>query len=362
MLDRSAQHPYLPLKDPDAMFRVWTYRVLQRTASDAEEGFEAAVREAFERADPVVKLDHHWIWDSRASELYERYTQSDGYYLTDCEESILRAHADEIHGDEPLIVELGCGSARKIAHVLEARLDAAPDEELAYMPIDVSRGAVRETEAAVLERFGDRVRVEPRMGLFEQVLESIPRDRNKLVFFFGSSIGNFDTLEATVAFLRDLGSRLAPGDRLVLGTDLHKELDVLERAYNEEETCRSFFVHMLRRVNEHLGADFDPRVFELSSTYELEPEWQGLRTRRMNLRVKPRVPQRTFVQELDREATLDDETPVQVGISRKFEPEQVQRLGELAGLEPGRQWLDARGWFALTELRRGADDGRRGGE
>ncbi|MGE0040599.1 MAG: L-histidine N(alpha)-methyltransferase [Vicinamibacterales bacterium] len=348
LLEVTDPAPYLPGKDPHAMFRVWCYRVTARPDTEIEDGFEDAVREALESDDYVKKIDHAWIWDSAASRLYERYTRTSGYYLTDSEEEILRTRAKEIVGDERLIVELGCGSARKIRHVLQAGVDRG--DRVRYMPIDVSPGAVKATVADVEKAFGDKVALEPRQGLFEDILPTLPVDVPKLVFFFGSSLGNLDTIADTVAFLERLRARLNPADRFVVGIDLHKDESVLERAYNEEEWCRSFFVHMLRRINLHLGADFDPRVFELSSTYEQEPEHRGLRTRRMSLRIAPTTPQHTWVRKLGIEVQLEPGQPVQVGISRKYEPEQIRTLAELAGLRLARQWFDEQGWFSLNEL------------
>lgn len=340
--------PYLPHKDPNAEFRVWCYRITGHKDAEVESGFEDAVREALEGDDWVKKIDHAWIWDSTASRLYNRYTQTSGYYLTDCEEEIVRDHADEILGDAPMIVELGCGSARKVSHILKAAVDKG--QRVKYMPVDVSEGALRATAADVRQKFGDRVEVEPRQGLFEAVLPTLPVGVPKVVLFFGSSIGNLDTVKDTVAFLDGLRTRLHPGDRFVVGVDLHKDESVLEEAYNEEEACRAFFVHMVRRINEHLGADFDPRVFELSSVYEEEPPVGQLRTRRMSLRIAPTESQRTWVHKLNMEVHLEPGQPVQVGISRKYDPEGIRTLAGMANFDLKRQWLDKRGWFSMNEL------------
>jgi len=349
LLELTDEAPYLPKKDPDAKFRVWCYRVTGRTNEEVEDGFEDAVREAFEADKNVIAIDHAWIWDSTASRLYNRYTRSDGYYLTNCEEDILKRYSAEIWQGEPFLVELGCGSARKIKHVLETCVETS-DDAIHYMPIDVSPGALRATVNDVGRAFGDRVGLEPRQGLFEDVLPEIPEGQRKLIFFFGSSIGNIASMDETVEFLQSLRSQMQAGDRLILGTDLHKDADVLERAYNEEEACREFFVHMVRRINEYLGASFDPRVFELSSTYEVEPSYKGITTRRIGMRVAPREEQRTFVRELNMEAHLAAGQPIQVGISRKFEPEAVRALAELAGFKVDRQWFDQRKWYALSEF------------
>lgn len=360
LLERTDPAPYLPHKDEKALFQVWCYRVTGNQEAEVENGFEDAVREALESGDYVKEIDHAWIGDSTATRLYDRYTPTSGYYLTDCEEEILRDNAADIVGEECLIVELGCGSARKIRHILAACVERAGG--VRYLPVDASPGALRATAADVRRTFGDVVGVEMRQRLFEDVLPELPVGDKKLVFFFGSSIGNLDTIGETVAFLERLRARLNPGDRFIVGVDLHKDEDVLVRAYNQEEACRSFFVHMLRRVNEHLGADFDTRVFELSSTYEEEPPLTALagdapaagplRTRRMNLRIAPTLPQHTWVQRQGLEVHLDPGQPVQVGISRKFEPEGIAALARLAGLRLGRQWFDRRRWFSLNELSR----------
>jgi uncharacterized SAM-dependent methyltransferase/ubiquinone/menaquinone biosynthesis C-methylase UbiE len=349
-LERTPPAPYLPNKDPDAEFRVWAYRVTGGTVVEVEQGFEQAVREALAAEGPVKALDHAWIWDTVASRLYDRYTRSDGYYLTDCEVEILERHAAEIAGDDELVVELGCGSALKIRHVLRAALARRDGARVRYLPIDVSRGALDGTLAELAGEFGGRVAFEPHQGLFADALHEIPGDRRKLVFFFGSSLGNLRDLERTVRFLEDLRGQLRPGDRFVVGLDLHKQEAALEAAYNRDESCRQFFVHMLRRINLALGADFDPRVFELASTYVEEPPYRGIRTRRVNLRVSPTRDQRSWVRGLEREVVIAAEHAVQVGISRKFEPEQIDALAALAGFGVERRWLDARGWFSLNEL------------
>ncbi|MEZ5980079.1 MAG: L-histidine N(alpha)-methyltransferase [Planctomycetota bacterium] len=357
LLERTQPAPYLPKKDPDAKFSVWCYRVTGDAHDDPEDGFEEAVQEAFTSGERVVNIDHRWIWDSTASRLYDRYTRSDGYYLTDCEEEILRNDAKDIWNGERHVVELGCGSARKILHVLEAAVSAS-EGPVRYVPIDVSAGALRATERKVKERFGDRVEVDPRQGLFEDVLHAIESDERKLVFFFGSSIGNLPDVPATVEFLESLRRVLGAKDRLVVGTDLRKDAEVFERAYNEEESCRLFFVHMLRRVNELLGADFDPRVFRLSSTYEREEPFEDVETWCVNLRVAPRVPQNTFVRDLGMEVALEAGQPVQVGISRKFDAKSVEGVARRAGFALERRWLDDKEWFALNELVPTAEGGR----
>lgn len=63
------------------------------------------------------------LYDDRGSELYEQITKLDEYYPFRVEELRLKEHADEIAAaipDESVIVELGCGTARKSSIVLTA--------------------------------------------------------------------------------------------------------------------------------------------------------------------------------------------------------------------------------------------------
>jgi uncharacterized SAM-dependent methyltransferase len=107
---------------------------------------------------------------------------------------------------------------------------------------------------------------------------------------------------------------------------------------------------MVRRVNRHLGADFDPRQFELASTYEEEPAYDGISTHVVKLRVAPREPQRSWVCALEEEIQIDAGQPVQVGVSRKFSPGALRAVASRAGLHLRHQWLDRRGWFSLNEM------------
>jgi uncharacterized SAM-dependent methyltransferase len=343
--------PYLPGKDPDARFRVWCYRVTGNGHAEVEDGFDGAARDAFkgDHGDDVVRFDHAWIWDSAASRLYDRYTDSSGYYLTDCEEEILADHAKRIWQGEEILVELGCGSARKISHILGVCAEQA-EAPVRYVPIDVSQGALDETEQAVRNRFDGHVKIEPRQGMFAEVLSDLPSGDGRLMFFFGSSLGNLESVEATVEFLADLREGMGPRDRLVVGVDLDKDPEAFDQAYNDSESCRSFFSHLIRRVNRHLGADFDPRGFELASTYEEEPPFKGIRTQVVNLRVAPKEPQSSWIQALEEEVRLEAGQPVQVGVSRKFSGTALREIASLAGLRLRHQWLDRRGWFSLNEM------------
>jgi L-histidine N-alpha-methyltransferase len=342
--------PYLPKKDPSAMFRVWCYRVLDTKVPDPPDNLAEAVRVAMSAPSPVKRIDHCHIWNSMASRLYERYIECPDYYLPNCEEEILSTHADEIAGSERFIVELGCGSARKVQHVFRAALSNGAETGVDYMPIDLSKGALASTKSEIDELFQGRVRVDPRHGHFREILPLIPEEVSKAVFFFGGSIGNIETLPATVKFLESLRAQMTKKDRFVVGIDLDKDESVLIKAYEAGPPNRSFFLNMLRRINNELGANFDLTAFQQESTYDRSVPYQGIQDRCVNLKLVTTEPQEVFVSHLDLEVHLDPGDAVQVGTSRKFRQQDIERLFSLAGLRLRRQWLDRKRYYSLNEV------------
>jgi len=349
-VDLTEPQPYLPRKDPDALFRVWCFEVLEGKRAEPSPDFADAVREAFAEPGPLKRLAHHHIWDAMSSRLYEAYIRRPEYYLNVCEEEVLETNAGDFLGDHALCVELGCGSAKKIQHVFDAVLEADPEATVDYMPIDVSPGALESTAAQIREVYDGRVRVEPRLGHFDDTLASIPAERAKAVFFLGGSIGNFETVDETLAFLAMLRERLTPRDRLVVGFDLCKDPHVFEAAYNAGEENRLFFVHMVRRLNHELGASFDLDAFRLASTYAEEPPVSGLHTGLVNLAVATTRAQDVDVPALGTRLHLDAGDSVRVGVSRKFSPDDIATLASLAGMRVRSLWFDSRHYFAVGEL------------
>lgn len=350
LVERSEPAPYLPRKDPDAKYRVWVYEALAAKSPSPTPEFREAIADALTSAGPVKRVDHAFIWDRVASRLYEAYIRRPEYYLNECEEEILRVHADSIAERHAFFVELGCGSAKKVRHVLSAAIDHHPDGAVTYMPIDVSAGALEATCREIDAEIPGRVDLQPKHGTFDAVLSSIPGDQPKTILFFGSSIGNIETHEGTVAFLRSIRDRMTPLDRFLVGFDLRKDRDVLLRAYNAGHENRMFFVHMVRRINELLGARFDVDAFRLDSTVEEETPSHGLHPWRVNLRVTTERAQDVDVPGIDRRVHLDAGDSIQVGVSRKFRSDDVRILAGLAGLRVRTMWLDRQQYMALTEF------------
>src|SRR5581483_6054156 len=93
------------------------------------------------------------FYDAAGSELFEAITELPEYYPTRTELEILQENSAEIArsaGTGLAVVELGAGTAAKTCTLLKAI--AARQMRVDYVPVDISRAAVREAR--------DRVRAE----------------------------------------------------------------------------------------------------------------------------------------------------------------------------------------------------------
>jgi uncharacterized SAM-dependent methyltransferase len=87
------------------------------------------------------------------------------------------------------------------------------------------------------------------------VLPEAVRHERRLVFYPGSSIGNFSPPQAA-QFLSDVHS-LCPGGHLLLGADLVKDAGELVAAYDDAlGVTAAFNLNVLNVVNRLAGTDF----------------------------------------------------------------------------------------------------------
>ncbi|MCC6899424.1 MAG: L-histidine N(alpha)-methyltransferase [Polyangiaceae bacterium] len=214
---------------------------------------------------PAKSLPPHLFYDEEGSRLYELITELEEYYPTRTERAILERHAREIvalasDADLPLhVVELGAGSAHKTRLILSATVAAHGPS--VYLPVDVSASALAVAAARLASELPE-VRVRPFVGRHEDAVQTIaglgPR---RLVLFIGSSIGNFEDDDA-VRLLCAVRRSLAPGDALLLGTDLKKSPKRLVPAYDDARgVTAAFNKNVLCRINRELDADFQLEHF-----------------------------------------------------------------------------------------------------
>ncbi|MDX3731937.1 L-histidine N(alpha)-methyltransferase [Streptomyces caniscabiei] len=308
-------------------------RTLPEDATDA--ALRADVLEGLTRTPKT--LPPKWFYDARGSELFEQITELPEYYPTRAEREILVGRAGEIAAASGArtLVELGSGSSDKTRHLL----DAMPGLHT-YVPVDVSESALRQAgEALVAERPG--LNVHALIADFTAGLELPETPGPRLVAFLGGTIGNLVPAERA-AFLTAVRALLAPGDALLLGTDLVKDEGVLVAAYDDAAgVTAQFNKNVLDVVDRELGADFDPDAFDHVALWNAECEW-------IEMRLRSRTAQTVKIPALDLAVDFEAGEELRTEVSAKFRREGVRAELGSVGLELTHWWTDEQGRFALS--------------
>jgi L-histidine N-alpha-methyltransferase len=282
-------------------------------------------------------LPPKWFYDAHGSDLFEKITELPEYYPTRAEREILLARAPEVAAatGARTLVELGSGSSDKTRHLL----DAMPGLHT-YVPVDVSESALRNAgEALAAERPGLNVHALIADFTREMALPETPGPR--LVAFLGGTIGNLLPAERAV-FLSSVRGLLAPGDALLLGTDLVKDPSVLVAAYDDAAgVTAEFNKNVLTVVNRELGADFDPRAYDHVALWDAENEW-------IEMRLRARTAQTVKIPALDLAVDFAEGEELRTEVSAKFRKEGVRAELAATGMELAHWWTDAQDRFALS--------------
>jgi L-histidine N-alpha-methyltransferase len=280
-----------------------------------------------------------WFYDEHGSELFDQITRLDEYYVTRAERSILALHAPDIAkaSDADTLVELGSGTSEKTHLLLDAM--ATTDRLRRFVPVDVSEETLRSAAATVAAAYG--IEVNAVVGDFARHLGQIRGGGQRLIAFFGSTIGNF-TPPQRLDFLRSVNAIMAPADRLLLGTDLVKDRGRLIAAYNDAAgVTAQFNLNVLAVLNRDLQADFDIDGFEHDAV------WNEI-DKRIEMRLRSRRRQSVHLRAIDLEIAFAEGEEMLTEISSKFTPEQVRRELSEAGFGIVESWRDPGDDFLLT--------------
>lgn len=285
-------------------------------------------------------LPPKWFYDAVGSDLFDQITRLPEYYPTRAEAAILRARAGEIAAaaDADTLVELGSGTSEKTRMLLDALRDHGTLRR--FIPFDVD-ASVLEAAGTAIQREYPGVEIEAVCGDFEQHLAEIPSGGKRLVAFLGSTIGNL-TAGPRAVFLADLAAVLAPGDMVLLGTDLIKDTSRLLRAYDDSQgVTAEFNRNVLAVVNRELDADFDLQAFAHVARWNADQE-------RIEMWLRATSPQHVSIRALDMTVDFADGEEMLTEVSCKFRPEGVEAELAAAGLRRTHFWTDPDGDFALS--------------
>ena len=306
---------------------------------------------------PQKELPPKYFYDERGSALFEAICELPEYYPTRTETAIMYAHAREMArhlGPRCALIEYGSGNSRK-TRILIGEL--AP---VAYVPIDIARAQL-EASATELARMFPGLTILAVSADYSRPFV-LPRltgvdARRRVIYFPGSTIGNFTTAEAA-AFLSNARTVAGAGGAMLIGVDLKKDPALLHAAYNDAQgVTAAFNLNLLTRINRELGADFDVAAFHHRAFYDeafgrVEMHLVSMRDQRVTLR--------GHVFRFRSGETIHTEN------SYKYSVAQFQELARGAGYTPQLCWTDPQQLFGVHYLtvsgRAAQNHGKTGGQ
>jgi L-histidine Nalpha-methyltransferase len=288
---------------------------------------------------PQAAVSPKFFYDALGSRLFDAITELDEYYPTRTEAALMQQHAagiaQAVHqavGAGAPLVDLGAGSCMKAARLFATLRPSS------YLALDISVDYLRQTlgrlqrEHPSIRMLGVGLDFSSRLALPPGLLQG-----PALVFYPGSSIGNFDPQEA-LSLLRQARA-LSAGSALLIGVDLVKDTATLEAAYDDAlGVTAAFNLNLLLHLNRLLGADFDPRQWRHVALFNTGASRIEMHlAARQALTVRWRGGQRHFAAG----------EYIHTENSYKWQPEAFAALLQEAGFARVQHWQDERGWFSV---------------
>lgn len=286
-------------------------------------------------------LSPMYFYDAEGSRLFDRICELPEYYPTRTELQIFGEHLPEMAatvGPRALLIEPGSGSGLKTRKLLAGLTDPA-----GYVPVEISPDYLRNSVAELRKAF-PAIPILPVCADFTSPFEipdtARPAQR-RVIFFPGSTIGNFDPDQAA-GLLSTMREKVDANGGLLIGLDLRKDPLVLEKAYNDHlGVTAQFNLNLLTRMNRELGADFDREQFSHRAV------WNDT-----NSRIEMHL-----VSEREQTVTVGGQSfhfaegeYILSECSYKFTFSGFENLAARAGWQVRQIWTDNREWFSVQYL------------
>lgn len=284
------------------------------------------------------------LYDKRGSEIFEKICLLKEYYPTRAESEILKTFAGDICrmiGSDALIIEPGSGAGDKIRFLLPHLI-----EPKGYVPIEISKEILLRMTEELHTEFPS-LNVLPVCADFSQDIElPLTVDRvpgKKVIFFPGSTIGNFNPQDA-IMFLRKFGNMIGQGGGLVIGVDLKKAPDVFKLAYDDPHgVTAEFNMNLLERLNREADAGFDLTNFEHQAFY-------NEKLSRVEMHLVSRIAQLVKVHDLV--IRFKEGETIHTESSYKYSVEEFSELCAKAGFKIKKHWKDSQHLFCVYYFER----------
>ncbi len=217
-------------------------------------------------------LPSRYFYDKNGDAIFQQIMRMESYYLPGCEREIIANKSDAIgkllkkYSSRWNILELGAGDGTKTVKLLQKLSEN--ELQITYTALDISPNILEENRQNIENALPNLPITTVPGNYFETCHTVLKEQKNNLILFLGSNIGNFNT-ERTTAFFQWLKEGMIPDDVILIAFDLKKNPHTILKAYNDEEgITKAFNLNLLTRINRELDGDFDLNTFDHYAYYD----------------------------------------------------------------------------------------------
>ena len=287
------------------------------------------------------KLNSKWFYDYQGSKLFEQITSLDEYYPTRTERKILSTYKNEIAneiGSNAIIIEPGAGDIKKIGIFLNSL-----NKPKKYIPLDISEEYIKKISPNFKKKFPN-IPIDPKGYDFTSSMKlpfKISSSENIIIFFPGSTLGNFEKKEA-VQFLKLLKSKFK-AKKIIIGVDLIKDIKTLISAYDDKKGITAKFnKNILKRINTELDGDINLGLYKHIAVFNkskkrIEMRLKSIKNNTINIQGSK------FVIKKNEEIHTEN--------SHKYSLRSFKNLVNEAGWKISSTWVDDKKLFSVHCLK-----------
>ncbi|CAM6124876.1 unnamed protein product [Calypogeia fissa] len=318
----------------------WTVDgVYERQTQSSESDFseldaEGLILKGLRKGSDAKEIPPRFLYDDKGSEIYEAITRLEEYYPFKAEDELFDEHVENIVSCIPegsVLVDLGCGSARKTARLLNAVITR--QGRCRFVGIDVSSSFLDEAACNLMLQVEGQLSVDmvqgDYMGGLREVRKKYPND-SLCLLWLGSSVGNLRADEA-ISFFKDVLSAVDYRCRIFVAADMWKKAATLYAAYHDREGVTEKFIRNgMKNALRILGYTISAEE-EMSWVYEVEI---NSKDRFVEMYLKfPRG-----ISLFRHNVNISPGERVLMEISRKFTVEDIQYMAQESGLHVLKAW------------------------
>lgn len=279
------------------------------------------------------------FYDENGSKLFEEIVKLEEYYIPSIERKILLDNIESINnllGNNINIIEPGSGSCEKVQILLSSNKNINT-----YIPIEISADFLMNSVMPISTKYSHitffPIAVDY-LNNFNLPQEIVLKSDNNLIFFPGSSIGNYNRNEA-VEILKIFSNIAGKNSKLLIGVDMIKDTKVLESAYDDSKGITAEFnLNLIERIIKELKINIDKKDFNHKAIYNTY-------LNRIEMYLISNKFQNFFID--NNEIVLNENEEIHTENSYKYTEQSFIDLAKEANYSLINNWKDEKNYFSV---------------